>query len=44
MILAYTEPHMVSLPQTSNNGVQVLIKWVAPYSGGVNISITSYEI
>lgn len=32
------------MPFTSNQGKSVKITWSAPYSGGIGIKITSYEI
>ena len=38
------EPSTIDVPVTSNQGDSVKIKWSAPYTGGLGIPITSYEI
>lgn len=38
------EPEAIGAPTTTNSGDQVTIKWLAPYTGGSGIAITSYEI
>ena len=39
-----TEPSAPQVPSTVENGDQVRIRWVKPYSGGFGVLITEYEI
>ena len=37
-------PSASNVPTTQSVGANVLIKWVAPYSGGIGVAITGYKI